>query len=463
MKNICILGSGLVSSSVINCFYNDKTAEYSIVVGSKLSNELTSLQQKYPSIKTVHLNVTSVSDEEQLNRMITESDIVVSLLTNEMHVPIAKKCIEFCVNMVHASYCTKEMMELDAQAKQNGVTILNEIGLDPGIDHFLAKKAIDEIHAESGSKVTAFISYCGGLPEPKLSSSNSLRYKFSWSPKTALGNMLNTAKYLERNKAFEIPAGGELIDAITDMEFLTEFELEGYPNRDSLIYKDLYGMHEATDIIRGTLRYRGFGKVVKTLHKLQLLSSKSIKDIYDEDHSIPKSWSDLIVKVVQNADILDLYRKGEPITQVLLHCGFNMDEVNALNNLGLLCREPELSLKDTLIDTLAEHLATKLRFENDERDIVILRHEIRSKKVNGDQEIREIEFVGYGEQDKGGFSVMSKTVGLAIGHAVKLLLNGNIQQTGVIYPFSPDIYEPILQQLEMEGLTFKETKTIIHA
>jgi len=413
----------------------------------------------------VELDVTSESDEEKLNQIITESDLVISLLTNEMHVPIAKKCIEFCVNMVHASYCTTEMMKLDGKAKETGVTILNEIGLDPGIDHFLAKKAIDEIHAERGSKVTAFISYCGGLPEPKLSSTNSLRYKFSWSPKTALGNLHNNAKYLERNEVFEIPSGGELINAITDMDFLTDFELEGYPNRDSLIYKDLYGIQEATDIIRGTLRYKGFGKVVKTLDKLQLLSSKSTNELYDNDdiNSIPKSWSDLIVKVVQRADMPDLYRERESITQLLLNYGLNADEVNAINDLGLLSQEPQLKLNETLIDTLAEHLATRLRFENNERDLVILRHEIRSKKANGDEEVREIEFIEYGEQDRGGFSAMAKTVGLSIGHAAKLLLNGSIQQSGVIYPFSPDIYEPILRQLEMEGLTFKETKTIKHA
>ncbi|ODN05352.1 Alpha-aminoadipic semialdehyde synthase, mitochondrial [Orchesella cincta] len=429
MKNICILGSGLVSSSVINFFYNDKAEEFRIVVGSKLHNELTSLQKKYPSIKTVGLDVTSKSDEGQLSEMIKDSDIVISLLTNEMHVPIAKKCISLGVNMVHASYCTNEMMELDEEARKNGVTILNEIGLDPGIDHFLAKRAIDEIHAESGSKVTAFISYCGGLPEPKVSSSNCLRYKFSWSPKTALGNLLNPAKYLERNEVFEIPAGGELINAITDMDFLTDLQLEGYPNRDSLIYKDLYAIREATDIIRGTLRYRGFGKVVKTLQKLQLLSSKPTEELYSENdnRSAPKSWSDLIFKILQNADMLETYYdKGEPITQLLVKCGFGLHEVNAMRDLGLLSQEPQLKLHEILIDTLADHLTTKLSFGENERDMVILRHEIRSQKANGDQEIREIEFIEYGEQDKGGFSVMSKTVGLSIGYATKLLLNGII-------------------------------------
>lgn len=189
--------------------------------------------------------------EETLDKYIKESDIVISLLPYSFHPKIAKKCIEFKCNMVTASYMTEALKELDQQAKEAGVTILNEVGLDPGIDHLLAMECFDQVKM-NGGKIKSFVSYCGGLPTPE-NTNNPLLYKFSWNPRGVILNTLSSARYLENGQIKEIPAG-QLMDHAVDISFLKGFSLEGYPNRDSVDYKQVYDINDAHTIMRGTLR-----------------------------------------------------------------------------------------------------------------------------------------------------------------------------------------------------------------
>ncbi len=168
---------------------------------------------------------------------------------------MAKECIANKTDMVTASYCTDPMRALNADAVAAGITVVNEVGADPGIDHFLAAQCFDEVHT-GGGKVEKFVSYCGGLPAPEASD-NALGYKFSWSPRGALMNMLAGAKYLDDGNVVTVEPNGGLLDTVVPMDFLPGFHLEGYPNRDSTIYGELYGIAEASTIIRGTLRYKG--------------------------------------------------------------------------------------------------------------------------------------------------------------------------------------------------------------
>jgi alpha-aminoadipic semialdehyde synthase len=206
-----------------------------------------------------------------LSDYIRKSDIVISLLPYSLHPQIAEECIKSKVNMVTASYCSPQMMELGEAAKEAGVTIVNEVGLDPGIDHLLAMEAFDEIRSHGG-KVESFVSYCGGLPAPEASD-NPLRYKFSWSPRGVLLNALNGAKYVKGNEVVEINGGGELmsLENVHKVNFLPGFSFEGFANRDSLTYKKLYGIQEAHTVLRGTLRYTGFAETMRGLIKLGLI------------------------------------------------------------------------------------------------------------------------------------------------------------------------------------------------
>lgn len=192
-------------------------------------------------------------NQDLLENLIQECDLVISLLPYALHPRIAQKCIEFRRNMVTASYMSPEMRSLHEQACQAGITILNEVGLDPGIDHLLAMECFDQVKS-NGGKITSFVSYCGGLPAPE-NTSNPLKYKFSWNPRGVIYNTLSGAKWLENGKVKETAAGGELMDNPANIDFLTGFNLEGYPNRDSLVYRDVYGISNVDTILRGTLRF----------------------------------------------------------------------------------------------------------------------------------------------------------------------------------------------------------------
>jgi alpha-aminoadipic semialdehyde synthase len=189
---------------------------------------------------------------DTLDKLIEESDLVISILPYAFHPKIAEKCIRLQTNMVTASYLTPQMRELNDAAIEAGITILNEVGLDPGIDHLLAMECFDQV-VSNGGKIISFVSYCGGVPVPE-NADNPLRYKFSWNPKGVILNTVGSAKWIENNEIKEIPAGGALMDNTNEIDFLHGYNLEGYPNRDSTVYRDIYGISSAKTVIRGTLR-----------------------------------------------------------------------------------------------------------------------------------------------------------------------------------------------------------------
>jgi len=207
--------------------------------------------------RAINSNVDSIvidvaKNSDFLDKLIEKSDIVISLLPHELHRMIAQKCIRLKKNMVTAGYSTPELKQLNEAAIESGVTILNEVGLDPGIDHLLAMECIDRI-VSKGGRIISYVSYCGGLPAPE-NADNPLKYKFSWSPKAVFFNTMRSAKWIENDEINEIPANGSLMDNPTEIQFLKEYDLEGYPNRDSTIYKDMFGISSAKTVIRGTLR-----------------------------------------------------------------------------------------------------------------------------------------------------------------------------------------------------------------
>ena len=191
-------------------------------------------------------------NNDSLDKLIEESDLVISILPYALHPKIAEKCIRLKTNMVTASYLTPQMRELNDAAIEAGITILNEVGLDPGIDHLLAMECFDQV-VSNGGKITSFVSYCGGIPVPE-NADNPLRYKFSWNPKGVILNTVGSAKWIENNEIKEIAAGGALMDNTNEIDFLHGYNLEGYPNRDSTVYRDIYGISSAKTVIRGTLR-----------------------------------------------------------------------------------------------------------------------------------------------------------------------------------------------------------------
>lgn len=268
-KRVLVLGAGMVSEPLVEYLYRDE--KVSINVCSQIKDEADALANKFPGVQSTYLSVTE--NPNHLAELCSESDVVVSLLPYGLHGIVAEKCIEVKTNMVTASYITDHVRSLHKAATNAGVTILNEVGLDPGIDHFLALEVIKDVK-EKGGLIESMISYCGGLPAPE-SSNNPLRYKFSWSPRGVLANTLSPAKYLNRGQIVEILGGGDLMSAPKELTFLPGFALEGFPNRDSTKYAELYGLgpHLST-LLRGTIRYKGFSECIQAIKTLGLIDTE---------------------------------------------------------------------------------------------------------------------------------------------------------------------------------------------
>lgn len=260
----------MVSSPLIE--YLNRDERISINVCSQFKDEADRLANKYRGVKSTYLNVTE--NPNHLTELCSNSDVVVSLLPYSLHGLVAEKCIEARTHLVTASYITDHVKSLHDEALDAGVTILNEVGLDPGIDHFLAMELIKDVQ-EKGGAIESLISYCGGLPAPEHSN-NPLRYKFSWSPRAALANTLSPAKYLNRRQIVEILGGGDLMSSPKDLTFLPGFALEGFPNRDSIKYADLYGLgSNVNTLLRGTIRYKGFSECIRAIQLLGLIDTES--------------------------------------------------------------------------------------------------------------------------------------------------------------------------------------------
>uniref|UniRef100_A0AAR2KGY8 Saccharopine dehydrogenase (NAD(+), L-glutamate-forming) n=1 Tax=Pygocentrus nattereri TaxID=42514 RepID=A0AAR2KGY8_PYGNA len=278
MKRVLLLGSGYVSGPVIE--YLTRDAGTQVTVG----NQAEELADKYPNTIPVMFDVTS--QEGHLESLVKDHDLVISMLPYIYHPLVAKHCITKKVNMVTASYLSPAMKELESSAEEAGITIVNEMGLDPGIDHMLAMECIDQAKAD-GCTVESYSSFCGGIPAPECSE-NPLRYKFSWSPYGVLLNTISPAVYLKDNQVITVPPGGSLMEATTAMEFLPGFNLEGFPNRDSTKYADAYCIESAHTVIRGTLRFKGFSSAMSSFIKLGLINTDPCPML--EQTASPVSW-----------------------------------------------------------------------------------------------------------------------------------------------------------------------------
>lgn len=448
-KKVLVLGAGFVSAPLVEYLHRD--SEVGITVCSQLKDESDRLAVRYPGVDSIYINVTENPD--QLKKLIEQSDVVISLLPFTLHELVAKHCIEAATHLVTASYANDEIKALHDAASSAGVTLLNECGLDPGIDHLLALECIHDVQ-NRGGVIESFVSYCGGLPAPEHSN-NSLRYKFSWSPRAVLHNTLSSAKYLSKGQVVEILSGGELIAAPRELDFLPGFALEGFPNRDSIKYRDLYGLGaQVHTLLRGTIRFKGFSECVKSLQLLGLIDTEPHPMLHPNGPDV--TWRQLIINMLGLVDQSIFYENLK--TKLADRVG----NADGIIGLGLLEDQPIVKLV-TPLDTLSHFLSKKLAFTDYERDLIILRHEIGIRWNDGSREERGINFVHYGQPaSEGGHSAMAITVGFPAAIAAKMILDGEIQQRGCILPFTSDIFRPMLQRLRAEGIQATETSKFIN-
>ncbi|XP_038636019.1 alpha-aminoadipic semialdehyde synthase, mitochondrial isoform X2 [Scyliorhinus canicula] len=442
---VLLLGSGYVSGPVLDYITRDTDIE--VTVASALEDQLEKLISNYNHTTPVTLDMTK--DGDKLSSLVKSHDLVISLLPMAFHPMVMKECIKQKVNMVTASYQTPEMEEMHQSALDAGITILNEVGLDPGIDHMLAMKRIDEAK-EQGSTVESYVSFCGGLPAPECSD-NPIGYKFSWSPSGALINTIRPATYLKDGKVIDIAAGGAVLDNASPMAFFPGFNLEGIPNRNSLKYATSYGIQSAHTLLRGTLRYKGYANTIKGFNKLGLINPDPSLLLSPE--APPITWRELMCNLVGIAPSSSFASLQEAVYDKI---GRDDHRMSTVMWLGILEDQP-VQKEQNILQTFAKHIEPKLAYAPGERDLIVLRNDVGIRHTSGQLETKHDSLVVYG--DVGGFSAMAKTVGYPCAVGAEMILDGEISTKGMIGPLTKDIYQPILDRIKTEGIVYTSSST----
>lgn len=451
-KSILVLGAGHVSGPLVQHLCSDP--KYQVTVVGLTDQEIEKLQSlcniENNNLNSLIADVTQHSSQETLRNLISDSDLVVSLLPYQLHPLVAKQCIKLRRNMVTTSYLSEELKQLQHEALESGVTILNEVGLDPGIDHLLAKRTIDEV-SKRGGKITSFKSYCCGLPTPEFAE-NPLGYKYGWNPRGAFSVVLNEAKWLEDSQILEAKSG-KLMDFAKDVDFLKGFTLEAFPNRDSLAYQKLYNLPDAQTIIRGTLRYKGFSDTINSLRDLGLIDTTA-HPLLQPGNGSDITWPQWLAANCGHPGNISLANLKMVLEQRFSQR--NGGKLKTYSDLGLLDDQTPLDKFGSPFESVREWIIKRYPFGEGENDLVIMRIMFDIDLPDGNQEERSLSMVVYGDVPTGGFSAMSKTVGYTAAIASKMVVEGEIQSKGMLVPLSPEIYDPILKRLEKYGIVARE-------
>jgi saccharopine dehydrogenase-like NADP-dependent oxidoreductase len=438
MKKILVLGAGLVSRPGVAYLLGQKNL--TVTVASRTVSKAEKLVKGHANGKAAAVDV---ENDRELAALIRAHDIVISLLPWIHHVKVANLCLEHGKDMVTTSYVSEGMKKLAQPVLEKGLIFLNEIGVDPGIDHMSAMKIIHQVQA-AGGKVLHFHSYCGGLPAPEHND-NPFGYKFSWSPRGVILASRNSARFLENGKIVEIE-GKDLFSnyQVEEIEGLGKFEV--YPNRDSVPYKELYGLNDALTVIRGTYRNLGWCDTLKKIVDLGLV---------DET---PRPGLKGISFKKMTADLVGCPADGNVREATAKKLGIAVDSkiIQRLEWLGLFSDET-LPDVDNPLDVLSERMQKKLYFKAGEKDMLILRHRFQVEHQDKSKELITSTLIDFGIP--GGDSSMARTVSLPMAIGTRLIAENKIALKGVQTPVHREIYEPVLRELEALGIAMVEKGT----
>ena len=435
MKNVLVLGAGMISKPMITYLLDQP--DIFVTMASRTVSKAENIIHNHPHGKAFELNVNQNKDVEDF---ITNADIVVSLLPYNYHLKIAELCIKHRKHLVTTSYVSKPMKELDKKAKDLGVLLLNECGLDPGIDHMSAMKVIHKIEKNNG-KIICFKSTTGALPAHE-SNNNPFGYKFSWSPRGVLLASRNSARWLEDGKEVVIP-GEKLFENYKMQDISGVGTFENYPNRDSLPYKEIYGLKEAKTVYRGTFRMPGWCETFRKIVALGWLNNEPI------DGFSGKTYADL-TRYLVGAQLSDNLISA---TSRYLNLETYSTIIKRIEWLGLFCNEPLPQDKNNPLDYLNVLTLKKMSMSKNDKDMIVMHHEFIAD-YSSKKEYVTSTLVDYGIM--GGDTSVARTVSLPAAIAVKMILNNKIKSTGVQIPVIPDLYNPILNELEEMGIKFSE-------
>ncbi len=414
---------------------------FHVTVASRTKSKAKRLIEGCENAEAVVFNIKD--DDELLEELTSNADLICSLLPYTYHVKAAKIAIRHGKHFCTTSYISEEMQNLDKESKDAGVLLLNECGVDPGIDHMSAMKIIDHIHKNNG-KVVSFTSFTGGLPAPD-SNNNPFGYKLSWSPRGVLLAGRNDAHFLRDGKEVKIP-GSELFNNYEIYEVPGMGKFEGYPNRDSMSYIDIYGIPETKTMLRGTFRNLGWCSTLKKIADLGLL------DITERDLS-GLTYAGIMKQLISSTN-------NDVKSDVANYLNLSPNDliIQRLDWLGLFTDESIPSGITTYLDALCHLFEEKMQYAPDERDMIVMHHEFIAEYPDRKEKITST-LIDYGIPN--GDSSMSRTVALPVAIASRMILGGKVKLTGVHRPIMPELYEPILKELKEYDITFDERITTL--
>lgn len=460
MKNILVIGAGRSASSLIKYFLDNSQQEGWKVTVADVSIDL--VKQKTGDHPNARPLAFDINNEQQREEEISKADIVISMLPAFMHTEIAKDCVRLKKHLVTASYVSREMRELDEDAKKAGIILMNEIGLDPGIDHASAMKIIDAIKADGGELVS-FRSYCGGLIAPE-SNDNPWGYKFTWNPRNVILAGQGIAQYIEHGEYKYIPYN-RLYTQIETIDVEGYGAFDGYANRDSISYRKPYGLVNIPTMLRGTLRMPGYCRAWNAFVKLGLTD-----DSFKVDEQV-KTYGQLLESFLPIGNASTRTKLME-----FLEERTDSEVMKKLDWLDIYGNEP-VKIKDASpAQLLQDILERKWKLQENDKDMIVMQHQfeyVPGPALNrsiGDAASDTLELLKpeYGKKKitsslvvKGEdqvYTAMAKTVGLPAAIVAKYILQGKINLTGVQIPTVKEIYEPLLKELESFGIKFEEAE-----
>tara|TARA_B100000768_G_scaffold48494_1_gene47316 strand:+ start:6223 stop:7587 length:1365 start_codon:yes stop_codon:yes gene_type:complete len=443
MRKILIIGAGKSASYLIKYFLDKSISErLHITIGDL---DLSNAEKWTKNNPDAHALKLDIFEKGSRKKAIERADIVVSMLPARFHIEVARDCLLFGKHMVTASYVSKEMQALNEEAKSKNLVFLNEIGVDPGIDHMSAMQVIDRIR-QSGGKLVLFESFTGGLMAPE-SDTNLWNYKFTWNPRNVvLAGQGGAAKFLQEGKFKYIPYN-RLFRRTEFLEVEGYGRFEAYANRDSLKYKEVYGLKTVKTLYRGTIRRVGFSRAWQIFVILGLT---------DDSYTIADSEN------MTYRDFINSFLPYSPTDSVELKLRYKLkidqDDIlwEKLEELHIFSADKRVTLKNASpAQILQKILLDSWSLEPEDKDMIVMYHKF-GYELDGVKHQIDSTMVCTGEDQT--FTAMAKTVGLPVGIATLAILNNKIKRYGVQIPTNKDIYEPILSELEDFGVIFKDKK-----
>ncbi len=441
MRNILIVGAGKSTAVLIEYLLEKSQSENLTLTICDLSLETAKkLASNHPRARVLGLDVFN---EEQRDAALATADIVISMLPARYHIQLAKACLHFNKHLVTASYISDEMAALDEQVKAKGLVFMNEIGVDPGIDHMSAMNVIDRIR-HAGGKMLLFESFTGGLVAPE-SDTNLWNYKFTWNPRNVVvAGQGGVAKFIQEGRYKYIPYNR--LFRRTEFIKVPEYgKFEVYANRDSLKYRKIYQLEDALTIYRGTIRRVGFSRAWNMFVQLGMTD-----DSYRMENSASMSYRDFVNSFLP-------YSPTDSVELKMRHnLKIDQDDImwEKLEELDLFNAEKKVGLENaTPAEILQKILMDKWTLAPEDKDMIVMYHKF-GYEINGQKKQIDATMVNIGADQT--HTAMARTVGLPVGIAAIKILNGEISTPGVQLPITKEVYAPILKELESHGIEFRE-------